>query len=834
MISTLQHHPSEEEEHAVEPEKVTKTASIRIIRRTGHGDISELFLVLPPNGLVWVNNKDFPNTTTEDDSSDQYIGPLGEFAIVELLHAPIFLWRNRTDILSNKTAAIPSKRSKVRNPLPEGMIAKVTFNRPGANTSNESRSSNRPGSEDDLHMTGGTESRVGRENEHVQEGLEQGALAALEDIINPVILAVSSLQKGQNEGFSVDIDGILIRPGRPWIFPLRLFCATVLAIMQFVESDNDRRITIHILDPMQHNPNQSARGHIWHAATGSDTLQHWLTGLGLDLEEIKTVLPNNAYWVDSPEGLDDHEAYAITALNAWVLAMGLNLNPDWKPPDTGSGGNGTPTGHVLYSRSVFFQEADRLISLARSGSNLDWEILYQFFREQNYVIDNGPPQENRRFNLETVGTPDFKNSQLNAQSQEAAQLKAYRLAEDGMNRIRAARESVFAQTNDLRVNFTDSKRIHSETFPSKEAAEKFDPCWHLQTRLEQLGQSYQSGALLDHTDINLDRIFSSVSAVSQAIAHTAGYAADFECIDYTDNNFPRKLPYSGSRLLLLPYVLDCSYLQTSNGHQVNRDVLVVIQPLPNGSGRTFTIHVFDHAPWLYSRDLRRSAYESLRKHLMELTGCENIEIKGDDISWVVDPPPCGLELWQLSYYTILNAWSICLGLHMNQDFRAEEGFFEQAAQIARLVRDGLADWKLIWSFLRCKKFVIKEQVPVSRQFTRTIAERELDKNLNQLRQKFSFPPPIEDTAIYKFPETHSHFPTDTWEPFNYDSVTHDIAPLLRAGRSIAGLDAGGLSEEARKEGKRRDDSRAHEERPKDPCKAFNEEFQPLCKTHIEE
>ena len=368
-------------------------------------------MVLPSNGRVWVNNKEFSNTPSKNDDSDMYIGPLGKFAIVELLYTPIFVWRDRNDTLFNTPAAIPSRKTKARDPKPQDMSAKVTFTPLGAGRDHGSRRSS-------------GDERSGREES------ESRASTALEDIINPVILAISSLKQEQNEGFSLEVDGILIRPGRPWIFPLRLFRTTVLVVMQLVETNDGRRITIHVLDPIQHNSDRSIRNDIWRAATGSDTLQHWLTGLDLNLEELKVALPNGAYWVSSPGGLDNDEAFTITALNAWVLAMGLSLNPDWMPPITGPEGNEASVEGSPHPRRDFFREANQLINRHRSGRSLDWEVLYGFLKAQDYIIDNGPPQHNRRFDLEAIRTPGFIESQLSAQNRENMQLKAYRLAED--------------------------------------------------------------------------------------------------------------------------------------------------------------------------------------------------------------------------------------------------------------------------------------------------------------------------------------------------------------------------------------------------------------------
>lgn len=389
----------------------------------------------------------------------------------------------------------------------------------------------------------------------------------------------------------------------------------------------------------------------------------------------------------------------------------------------------------------------------------------------------------------------------------------------------------------MRVDFNIDKRLHDETFPSDEAAENFDPCRYLRTRLEKLERVYQSRNSIEYTKFERRRILSSVSAVSQAIAHVGGHTVGFECTDYADENIPRSVPYSGNRSLLLPYSLrnvNIDMSENSENSENVRDVLAVIRPLPNESSRTFTVHVFDHAPWLSSQNLRRTAYELIKLHLEEITSFKDIVIKDENISWIVDPPPSGPELWQLSYYTVLNAWTICLGLHINLDFRAGVGFFERAARIIRLVLDGLADWKLIWSFLRCERFVVDEQVPKPFQFFRTVAERQLEESLSQLRLKVSFPPSTKDISTYKFPQVRLSFPTDTWGYSDLKSLSRDIAPLLGAGKSISGLNSEELLQESEKAIEQRENSKARKQRPKDPCKAFKKEFNLLHETFEDE
>jgi hypothetical protein len=63
------------------------------------------------------------------------------------------------------------------------------------------------------------------------------------------------------------------------------------------------------------------------------------------------------------------------------------------------------------------------------------------------------------------------------------------------------------------------------------------------------------------------------------------------------------------------------------------------------------------------------------------------------------------------YYTMMNAWSLAMGLRRNLDFdpdltqRENSSFFTDLQKLVGYVRSGSADWRLVLAFLECYQFV---------------------------------------------------------------------------------------------------------------------------------
>ena len=843
-----------------------------------------------------------------------FIGPLGDFAIVELLQAPIFVWKNRKDAFSEIIADIPRAASRARDGEAGGAETSVTF----TNSEDEDAGVSdppQPGTESEPGSDRGTPSdnASGPKDRRIRnKGRERPTKFPttrtlkkaweIEELINHVIMAISDRQRGSNGGFALEIDDHLVRPGQTWILTLGPFPNIVLAVIQYEETPHTTGdITIHILDPGQRRTSWSTRREIWNVATGYDILQRWMPGIGISLEELSEAIPKHAQWVDSPMANDEEETKVITVLNAWMLAMGCSINPEWRPRKRSE------------SRVAFFKRARELFTLV-DNSKLDWEQLYEFARSEGYILDQDPPRQDRQFDLRDKSFEELQSSQLESQEKLEHSLRGDRFEATPYQRKKRL-EASLRRIEAMRIGFTANKTRHDRAFPSDNGEEyetpsednntpsednnapsesntpssknnntpsiahnaplqasstnplspsaqditkncqkpsdngknssagndtrkgsaqthpepspSFDPCSYVKNRLAQLNKDSDAEKACKHADLGTPEIVASIAAVSQAVEDKSGSESDLECTYYdVVQGFvhPSHKLNQGIGMTLFPIRLK-NAVNTFDVYETEyRYALVVVQPSPRGgSGKQedqisrFSLHVFDHAPWLSNLELRGNAYKRLEGIVRRITGLKQVKIEGNDISWIVDPPPNGPHIMQMKYYTILDGWTIALGLHINQEFRATESLFKQAHQIIRFVLSGHADWELIWSFLQCHNYVLDEEVAEKRRFRNTIARTDLRASLDRLRSDAPNRSVTRSYVPYDMPAIATHFPTDTWRFHDIHSLEQAIGILLAAGKSVAELDAAAL--QARKQ-----------EGRKAACANFRVEFQKLLDT----
>jgi len=93
---------------------------------------------------------------------------------------------------------------------------------------------------------------------------------------------------------------------------------------------------------------------------------------------------------------------------------------------------------------------------------------------------------------------------------------------------------------------------------------------------------------------------------------------------------------------------------------------------------------------------------------------------------------------ECGHYVTLNAWSLALSLEINPDVRIlwTDSFFEDLLDVEHLARIGVADWRLVYAFLRCHNFVTRDrEVPRERRFTQSAAfdkEKDLETKLDSI------------------------------------------------------------------------------------------------------
>jgi hypothetical protein len=164
---------------------------------------------------------------------------------------------------------------------------------------------------------------------------------------------------------------------------------------------------------------------------------------------------------------------------------------------------------------------------------------------------------------------------------------------------------------------------------------------------------------------------------------------------------------------------------------------------------------------------------------------------------------------ECGYYTILNAWSLALGLEPDPDadINWNDQSFEDLQNIVHLARMGKADWMMIYAFLRCRGFVRDGIVPMDRRFTRTEELRNpsdiyLDPKIEKLSKQDDWYFKTKNMKLdrravaratrLRLPtggRKHTEvFPSDSWD--EVDKM--DADDLLRRGQYILDYDASQL------------------------------------------
>jgi hypothetical protein len=887
-----------------------RSASITIIRRTAEdGDVQDFLIVSPNtevtvNGTTYTNNAVVPVNDSGYDSDNIFIGPLRDFAIIELLHAPVFLWRNTA---STNSKIKGQKKLDPREPKPEGarvniVLSPATEGGDSQTLRNESQSSHvpsmrRPNSDQSStgkpntpnktkninsannglsatpHSNTQASSRPSS-NAHspsrvdVQQAIRLYSHATrLEDFVNPVLLAISELQQDRNIGFCVEVNSDLIRPGQPWILPIRSLRGVVLLVLQCEKpraASEGIEIKIYVLDPLNRVSNKQAREDIWGAISSWNMLPRWMGGIGLNLQELLTALPHSdsVEWIASPAASNDDEAVAITILNAWALAMGLELNPDWVPlSDTGAA-----TADI---RAKFFEKAKVLFHLALAGRELNGEAVCKFLSDEGFVLSIESITD-RKFHLSRLPPKSLRKTQTVNRKEYDELIIKLRSAPSRANQIPEEQKRLINRAKLLSIKFAkltalntpprhpslkrpsphpphttgatgsidygpSPKRIKPLPSPSEFKVDRdpFDfpedetPCGYLAKELERLTELHRTSYNEDPEYIDVKYVLRSIDSVVQAVAHAEGPDRSLECYDYAklEPHAPDSAApvYSGCRLLLLPWT---TYNRTDIQDGAERNILVAVQPAKKKGevaqlGHA-TVHIYDYAPWYSNQKNRKATYDEVRAIL------EPGVAIGASISWITGPALEDVtQQWKFHFYVIMSAWAVALKLELDQDFRPKVDFFDQANLLVNLVLSGDADWKLIWTFLRCHKFVKNKAISNKRRFDRTVPESMLGRSRSQL-QSTEVPAGIPKSSRRALHEGSNHdgtLPSDSWTD---EAVFHKLIPtLLPRGLRIAHLSLKQLrgwdeilNDNGYLKGKKRELVGTSE----DPCKAFRDEL----------
>ncbi|KAJ4368013.1 hypothetical protein N0V83_006368 [Neocucurbitaria cava] len=281
------------------------------------------------------------------------------------------------------------------------------------------------------------------------------------------------------------------------------------------------------------------------------------------------------------------------------------------------------------------------------------------------------------------------------------------------------------------ANGEDTASSSTSPPPDHDLPKDYDPCVDFRQRMDGLLREHDAdlrdlrdrerntvtteyGEWLDDTEVSL-----AIASVTLAISELQGIDGGFgffhpisiqQCAADT---YP--LPISPTlrpgRPLLLPIHIQAHY------------ILLVIQL--DEQGQT-SFSVLDSKAYHLNMRHRQSVHD-LAQRIVKRSDWNRHVTGGEDLihhspphtTWIpVSQQPSDNEC---GYYTILNAWTLALGLLPNPNIHHDwnDQFFSDVNNLVHLARLGRADWKLIYSFLRCRGFANDGHVPRDRQFTAT-------------------------------------------------------------------------------------------------------------------
>jgi hypothetical protein len=399
---------------------------VHIIRRSHSVDKEDsdlqhgYFIELPRDGRITINGRTYINNVPLDDNSlalPFIIGPLNTYTIIELLSQPIFFFRTSDDLdfkntlrnrIGNKISDEETHRRDTNGDVDAGgvYVTWTPIHVPLA--TQESLPVEQPPAEREYNDTW-TENgeSIGNDQDYLQNTLYAPFRKHYRDIFSSVLLSINDRQAGE-AGFSVGTGAGMLRPGRTFLAPLSHPRERHHVLLVF-RLDLQSRVTLHVLDPMAWQATAQDRRDIHENARQLLTESDWWLPSFTTAQFMLQNFPQTSQWIDCAQGLDRYELDMFTILNAWALALGLELLPAF---------------NIEAHPVTFSNQAQIIFDLAR-GNQLDWKILYAFLVSHNYATspssaddtDDEPvkeslrPLRNRRFDLRVRSTEQLVTRQ---------------------------------------------------------------------------------------------------------------------------------------------------------------------------------------------------------------------------------------------------------------------------------------------------------------------------------------------------------------------------------------------------------------------------------------
>jgi hypothetical protein len=434
------------------------------------------------------------------------------------------------------------------------------------------------------------------------------------------------------------------------------------------------------------------------------------------------------FWVSGPQQTGvDQEGYFVI-LNAWSVILGLPLNL----------GNFTPG-------EDFFRDAHNLIQAVLRGG-ADWLVIWAFLRCHRFVGSEQAPEAGRRF-AKTIPTDKSDKYKARILARTAApetgpRVNTYdqfrggthlRWNEDfewygtvGKNRKTEILERIRLRRQGKGTG-TPGGRTDGPTQPPNTPS----PCEQFRQKLDALLQNKRTasdlrdfrairkptmkfGAWLNDEEASL-----AIASVTMAISNKQDFYHGFGFIEQSavqghvvaGGPSLQPTPHPG-RPILVPLI------------EARHIVLLVIQ-LNEHHEPTFSVLDSEafHLKAASQQHIHNWAFRLLRhSHWWEgvFTEADLKNHRPPHTEWIpVSQQPTDNEC---GYYTILNGWTLALGLlpDPNAVLDWSDEFFNDLRDVVHLARIGRADYSMIETFLKCRRFVLDGQVPDGRRFARTI------------------------------------------------------------------------------------------------------------------
>lgn len=599
-------------------------------------------------------------------------------------------------------------------------------------------------------------------------------------------------------------------------------------------SDNQTP-TLHAIDSAPWTLNSEKRKDV-RVDIGSRLAGTWCPG------KKPTSVPTEMTWVLGPRQNDLWQSKYYAIVNAWAVLLGCTLNFDFQP------------------RPEFFTEAHNLIQVLLAGQ-ADWRLVYAFLNCHKYILKNDVPDKGRWFPQKQPAPSDLVQPSTtlhNGDEDSPVSASFYdfkKLVKHSSTRTHDIRFNPFAfedwDETDISVRAPALGR-HGQNFEKLSALQlreayrnlvtqprqsledwSFDtkPCGYLRNRLAELlndeDTAQRLGSLRSKPSTTIlktnpkngkmqgtwlvgDEIGLAIAAVTLAITKIQDVSGGFCIVPGTDVEWAWRTDAPGGctpaiaprfgRPMLIPIVLE------------PHTVLAVVQ---YKGKEGVSVSIVDSMARFFGQERRNEVMDMVVETIRKTMWWRQLynDFGEVPIPKIAEWIPCAQQPSsdECGYSTIVNAWALALGLEINPHAApiwnasapGHENLYQRVLDLAHLARLGLVDWRLIYAFLRCYRFVHEGLVPQDRRFTNTVRlddETALREHLDEVIQEehlhWTLPgsslDDIKDRNTIRLPIgfDHTYFVEDSWsECLPAEDQANDLAELglMHAGMTVEEL-----------------------------------------------